>query len=100
MAKRLSDPVRVPDRETRDYLQDLTRAIDWALRDVEDMANQAAGWFKFSDNGSVTITTGLGSPEGVVPAGKGSLYLRQDGAVSDTLYVKTSGSAETGWTAK
>lgn len=46
------------------------------------------------------ITTGAGSPEGVITAAVGSLYLRTDGSTSTTLYVKTSGSGNTGWTAK
>lgn len=50
--------------------------------------------------GSVTITSGSGSPEGVVTAVVGSLYLNTAGSTSTTLYVKTSGSGNTGWTAK
>lgn len=49
---------------------------------------------------TVTITTGAGTPEGSVTAPIGSLYLRTDGSTSTTLYVKTSGSGNTGWTAK
>lgn len=44
--------------------------------------------------------TGAGSPEGVVTAKPGTLYLRTDGGASTTLYVKTSGTGDTGWTAK
>lgn len=47
-----------------------------------------------------TVTSGTGSPEGVVTAPQGSLFLRTDGSTSTTLYVKTSGSGNTGWTAK
>jgi hypothetical protein len=47
-----------------------------------------------------TITTGTASPEGVVTAPIGSLFLRQDGSTSTTLYVKTAGAGDTGWTAK
>lgn len=43
---------------------------------------------------------GTGSPEGVVTAPVGSFYSRTDGGASTTLYVKTSGSGNTGWTAK
>lgn len=43
---------------------------------------------------------GAGSPESVVTANIGSLYLRTDGSTSTTLYVKTSGTGNTGWTAK
>ena len=46
------------------------------------------------------IRTGTGSPESVVSASIGSLYLRLDGGATTTLYVKTSGTGNTGWTAK
>jgi hypothetical protein len=36
----------------------------------------------------------------VVSARVGSLYLRTDGGATTTLYVKTSGTGNTGWTAK
>jgi hypothetical protein len=51
-------------------------------------------------NAGVTISSGSGSPEGVVTAVVGSLFLRNDGSTSTTLYVKTSGTGNTGWTAK
>jgi hypothetical protein len=47
-----------------------------------------------------TIRADAGTPEGAVTAPVGSLYLRTDGGVSTTLYVKTSGAGNTGWTAK
>lgn len=43
---------------------------------------------------------GTGSPEGVVSAPIGTLYSRTDGDVNTTLYVKVSGSGNTGWVAK
>lgn len=45
----------------------------------------------------ITIFTGNGSPEGVVTANVGSLYLRLNGGSGSTLYVKESGTAKTGW---
>lgn len=48
----------------------------------------------------VQMLTGSGTPEGAVTARVGSLYLRTDGSTSTTLYVKTSGTGNTGWTAK
>ncbi len=45
-------------------------------------------------------TSGSGSPEGVVSAPVGSLYTRTDGGTGTTLYVKESGTSNTGWTAK
>lgn len=41
---------------------------------------------------------GTGSPEGVVTAAVGSIYRRTNGASGTTLYVKESGSGNTGWT--
>lgn len=43
---------------------------------------------------------GDGSPEGVVEAPVGALYQRWDGGAGTTLYVKESGSGNTGWVAK
>ena len=48
----------------------------------------------------IGIYYGTGTPESVVTANVGSLYLRTDGGASTTLYVKTSGTGNTGWTAK
>jgi len=45
-------------------------------------------------------TSGIGSPEGVLTARVGSLYTREDGAAVTTLYVKESGTGNTGWVAK
>jgi len=45
-------------------------------------------------------TTGNGTPEGVITAAIGSLYTRTDGSTNTTLYVKESGTGNTGWVAK
>lgn len=49
---------------------------------------------------AVTWTPGTGSPEGVVTANVGSLYSRTDGGAGTSLYVKESGTGNTGWVAK
>lgn len=49
--------------------------------------------------GSVQMTSGSGTPEGVVTAPIGSTYQRSDGAVGSTLYYKSTGAGNTGWTA-
>jgi len=46
------------------------------------------------------IFVGSGSPESVVTANPGSLYLNTAGGASTTLYVKESGGGNTGWIAK
>ncbi|PUZ25012.1 hypothetical protein DCC81_11910 [Chitinophaga parva] len=50
--------------------------------------------------GSVKIITGSGSPQSVVSAPVGSIFLRTDGGSTSTLYIKESGSGNTGWIAK
>lgn len=46
------------------------------------------------------IHRGEGSPEGVVTAPVGHMYLRSDGGASTVLYIKESGTSSTGWVAK
>ena len=43
---------------------------------------------------------GVGTPEGAVVAPVGTAYLRSDGGAGTTLYVKESGTGDTGWVAK
>lgn len=50
--------------------------------------------------GTVGIYSGTGSPEGAVTADVGSLFLRTNGGAGTTLYVKESGTGNTGWVAK
>jgi hypothetical protein len=51
----------------------------------------------FNDRG---LFNGTGSPEGVLTAAPGSLYCNNSGGANTTLYVKETGSGNTGWTAK
>ena len=53
-----------------------------------------------SINNGPSWTSGTGSPEGVVTASVGSLYSRTDGGTNTSLYVKESGTGNTGWAAK
>lgn len=50
--------------------------------------------------GTELVYTGEGTPEANVVAPIGSIYLRTDGGASTTLYVKESGTGDTGWVAK
>lgn len=52
-------------------------------------------------NGSAgpSLRAGTGTPEGVVTAPVGSLFMRTDGAAGSTLYIKEAGTAATGWRA-
>jgi hypothetical protein len=49
---------------------------------------------------SVTFTSDTGSPEGALTAIVGSLYTRTNGGSGTTLYIKESGTGNTGWVAK
>lgn len=46
------------------------------------------------------VRWGAGSPEGVVEAPPGTVYLNVGGGAGTTLYVKETGSGKTGWAAK
>lgn len=46
------------------------------------------------------VTSGSGSPEGVVTATPGHIYLNSDGGAGTTLFVKESGTGNTGWIGK
>ena len=48
----------------------------------------------------VLVMSGSGSPEAAKTAPVGSMYLRTDGGAGTTLYVKESGTGNTGWAAK
>jgi Pectate lyase superfamily protein len=50
--------------------------------------------------GTPLHTSGPGSPQGVVTAPVGSVFLRTDGGAGTVFYVKESGTGNTGWVAK
>jgi len=62
----------------------------------------AEGYIKVLHTGGGTSlwTSGIGSPEGVLTAGPGSMYTNESGGAGTTLYVKESGTGNTGWVAK
>lgn len=74
--------------QTHEGLSDLNRM----LRNLHDLV---AG-----DGETRRVFSGQGSPEGVVSAGVGSIYMRTDGGASTSVYVKESGTDATGWVAK
>lgn len=47
----------------------------------------------------ITETAGTGSPESVVTANIGSVFHRTNGSTGTTLYIKESGTGNTGWVA-
>lgn len=58
------------------------------------------GYGTSSGSDVISIFFGTGSPESVVTANVGSIYLRTDGGASTVLYIKESGTSNTGWVAK
>jgi hypothetical protein len=69
--------------------------VDFAFRTTE------LGADGLSLPGGETIQrSGAGTPEGSVTAKVGSLFVRTDGGAGTTLYIKESGTGNTGWTAK
>ena len=58
----------------------------------------ASSAFSFTTS-NVAWLSGTGSPEGVTSGVIGSLYSRTDGGVNTSLYIKQSGTGNTGWAA-
>ena len=93
-----------------DYALELVRveggATDTVVRvEPEDVLNFATGGSIAVNNSgtrtsvSFPVLTGSGTPEGSVTARVGRLYARTDGGSGTTLYVKESGTGNTGWSA-
>lgn len=55
--------------------------------------------FRVGSDVGPTISSGTGTPEAVVTAPVGSLFLRTDGGTGTTVYRKESGAGNTGWVA-
>lgn len=51
-------------------------------------------------SGNMSITSGTAAPNGSVTANPGSIYLRTAAVADSTLYVKETGTGNTGWVAK
>jgi hypothetical protein len=49
---------------------------------------------------NVGLYAGSGTPEGSVTAAIGSIYMRTNGGAGSSIYVKESGTGNTGWVAK
>lgn len=73
-------------------------ALEVKLADNSDYAALDAKSVRL--NGMARISAGSGTPEGAVALPVGSMFLRTDGGASTTLYVKESGTGNTGWVAK
>ena len=73
----------------------------FSIRSFVSIPQDIRDWTRFLENIQIVgLYSGAGSPEGVIVATQGSLYTRTDGGAGTTLYVKESGSGDTGWVAK
>ncbi|WP_258382187.1 pyocin knob domain-containing protein [Paenibacillus sp. S02] len=74
---------------------DSTNGISTFMRTRRD-----ATWYPWSrdlTDASVSILSGVGSPEGSITAPTGYLYRNLNGGANTTLYVKQTGTGNTGW---
>ena len=77
-----------------EYVKSPPLGEQWAEREFEAVERSIA---------SITplyLYMGTGSPENAVTAPVGGIYIRTDGGAGTTLYVKESGSGDTGWVGK
>ncbi len=100
-----------------DGTHEIGKYLDWHATDADvtdntyRMTNTADDAMTFS--GSLTVngdlkvsgtsavwSSGTGTPEAVVTAPVGSMFTRTDGGTGTTLYVKETGTGNTGWVAK
>jgi len=73
----------------------------FSIRSFVSIPQDIRDWTRFLENIQIEgLYSGAGSPEGVIIATQGSLYSRIDGGAGTTLYVKESGTGNTGWVAK
>ena len=74
-------------------LEDLTRGVSTISRTTSTGGTQPIS--------QIPLYVGTGSPQGVLAAAVGSIFLRTDGGTSTVLYVKETGAAtSSGWVAK
>lgn len=76
------------------------RGLNGATLRTTMSSNGSTGFMHIAANGGSFIASGAGSPEGAITAPVGSLWMRSDGGAGTTLYVKETGSGNTGWVAK
>lgn len=94
-----SDVAALGSRSEIRFLDDGTMAF---VNNGVTVATMATGQFKvpqridLATNG-IGVRAGSGSPEGVVTAPVGTIYLNWAGSAGTSIYVKESGAAATGW---
>lgn len=72
----------------------------WAVANFSTLPNLVTGPTRLGSSTGPLFQVGAGTPEGIVTAPVGSVFLRTDGGAATTLYVKEGGTGNTGWVAK
>lgn len=91
---------------TEGYLKDgINGMVGIGTTDPAEMLEVVSGNIKIGSGncyliGGAKICSGSGSPNSVVAAPPGSIYLNTNGGAGTTLYVKESGTGTTGWVGK
>lgn len=90
-----------------DFIMDATgnfRPVTVGVNDIGRIGNYwkevFATKYRIGPSALQKVAGGTGSPEGVIVAPVGSMWLRSDGGAGTTLYIKESGNGNTGWVAK
>ena len=95
-------PAHVQDPAVKSFLTSLTKVLRLNINSLNQGAvftQSNAGTSLVYNNQSPWIN-GTGTPEGVISAPVGALYTDNAGSPGLTLYVKETGTGNTGWTAK
>lgn len=101
--QRIPDPpTKLDDKAAQQYIAQLVRNLRTNIQSLFAGAvfTQSSAGTSLVYNNQIPWIVGTGAPETVVSAPVGSLYTRNDGGAGTTLYVKESGTGNTGWTAK
>lgn len=100
--QKIQDPDFIKDPAMKAYLSQAIKTIRTNFQSLFNTAvfTQSHLGTSLVYNNQVPWVVGTGSPETVVGAPVGSLYTRTDGGAGTTLYVKESGTGNTGWIAK
>lgn len=84
-----------PYRRSTASPQTVSDSTRWVAGELAQIERALVGMLA-----DIGILFGPGSPESVVTAAVGTLYRRTDGGAGTTLYVKESGTGNTGWVGK
>ena len=110
---KVDNPITVPAPTAADAAERATAKVaNTIFKALEDLnaffqgdtaAGSAGALLRLLDGlriaDAASVVAGNGSPEGVVTALVGSVYLRLDGGPDTVLYMKEAGTGNTGWTA-